>query len=146
MTRCLFFAALDSERTTSITIFVQRSIRTLMFDKLLIEDEGYTLEWTFLQAAHLGLPFEPNGLFPLTTPIRFKSLRIRLRVVLLPTSPSSVLPENVVKEETTDASDILGEFATRGPTSSPLVLPKFMGDVMAMTAESTANVAVEREC
>src|SRR5271155_6012746 len=106
MTRRLFFAALDSERTTSITIFVQRSIRTLMFDKLMTEDEGYTLKWTFLQAAHLGLPFEPNGLFPLN-PRGLKPVRIRFRfccVVLLPTTPSSVLPENVVKEETADAS------------------------------------------
>jgi hypothetical protein len=104
--------------------------------------KGYTLKWTFLQAAHLGFPARPNVLFPLTTPT-FKSLRVRLRfcwVLLLPTTPSSVLPENVVKEETTDASDILGEFATRGPSSSPLVLTKFMGDVLAMTADSTATL------
>ena len=142
MTRRLFFAALDSERTTSVTILVQRSIRTLMFDKLMTEDEGYTLKWTFLQAAHLGLPFEPNGLFPLN-PRGLKSVRIRFRFcVVLPTTPSSVLPDNVVKEETTDASDILGEFATRRPTSSPLVLVKFMGDVMATTADSTKRVAL----
>lgn len=99
--------------------------------------KGYTLEWTLLQAVHLGLPFGPNGLFPLN-PRGFKSVRIRFRfccVVLLPTTPSSVLPENVVKEETTEASDILGEFATKGPSPSPLVLAKFMGDVMAMTAD-----------
>ena len=105
--------------------------------------KGYTLKWTLLQAAHLGLPFEPNGLFPLN-PRGFKSVRSRFRfccVELLPTTASSVLPENVVKEETTDASDILGEFDTRRPTSSPLVFAKFMGDVMAVTADSTANVA-----
>jgi hypothetical protein len=132
MTRRLFFATFDPQRTTSITIFVQRSIRTLMLDKLLTEDEGYTLKWTLLQAAHLGLPFEPNGLFPLN-PRGFKSVRIRFRfccVVLLPTIPSSVLPENVVKEETADASDILGEVATRGPTSSPLVFAKFVGNIL----------------
>ena len=116
--------------------------------------KGYTLKWTLLQAAHLGLPFEPNGLFPLN-PRGFKSVRSRFRfccVELLPTTASSVLPENVVKEETTDASDILGEFDTRRPTSSPLVFAKFMGDVifmgdvMAMTADSTASVAAECGC
>ena len=123
MTRRLFFAALDSERTTSVTILVQRSIRTLMFDKLMTEDEGYTLKWTFLQAAHLGLPLDPNGLFPLN-PRGFKSVRIRFRlgcVGLLPTPPSSVPPENVVKEETAEASDILGEFSRRLPTASLVV-------------------------
>jgi len=146
MTRRLFFAALGSERTTSIAVFVQRSIRTLMFDKLLTEDEGVYFEVDFSAGCTSWLPFWAERV------ISFDHSNFQVS-----SSPSPLLLRGVVACHTFVRAAREGGEGGNGRRvgysgricqegAELFAARTYEIHVMAMTAESIANLGAECGC